>query len=360
MDDAADPAARIPQPPSALSLRTPTSPGGGLCFPCLPESSSHDLHPDQYPPAIRARAFDEWEPSGDPQTDLSQEFIHSGWHRERTRIYHALKRTGKGTNRLRSFCTCGQGAMVYRATKGPEDFKVASLRCHDRFCKPCSRVRAAKVRAKTLAAIKGHKIRMLTLTLRARGEPLKAAIARMLDSFRQLRRLALWRDAVAGCVYVLEITRNNRDRWHVHIHALCTGTYIEVGWLSQAWHAITQDSSVVHVTLARSSMGVARYVAKYATKGIDTNEIADDDDLDEVMTALQGVRLVEATGCFRRRVDDDDAADYLRRDEWELVGSLSDVYALACGGDAAAVAIMTALGTRDPVTNERPQWRAPP
>jgi len=235
-------------------------------------------------------------------------------------------------------------------------YKAAAFRCHDRFCVPCERERSSRIRRDVLRAIGRRRIRMITLTVLAQGQGLRAAIKHALDSFKQLRRLKLWTRAVEGCIYVLEIKRNERTRWHVHIHALAAGSYIEVGWLSQAWHAITQDSQVVHVTLAHSPNGVAAYVAKYATKTISHDILTNDADLSEAITALHGVRMVNATGCFFNQVKDD--ADYVQLEtaDWEIVGTFSEVWAKAAGGDEAMRAVIAALRIRDPIDGTVPAW----
>lgn len=354
MDDV--PATRASQPTATAALSSPRKEAVARPhFSRLPESSLHQSDSVKPAQALPQRTwFEEWEPSGDPQCDLSQEFRHSGWHRDRTRVYHALCRNGIGQNRLKSFCQCGVGAAVYAAKKGPEDYKIAAFRCHDRFCRPCERERYSRVLAKILPAIRGHKIRALTLTLRGVGLRLRESMKKIIECFRQLRRLDIWKNSVSGSIWVLEIKRNAKDRWHVHIHALLSGTYIEIGWLTQAWHAITQDSTRLWLELARTQKGIASYIGKYATKGFDADAMHDDDDLDEMIEALRGVRMVNTTGCFRKRVDDADANDWLKKDEWELVGTLGDLWVSAGRGDVTALKILAWLRIADPLTGVRP------
>lgn len=338
---------------------SPAPQGGSLppsSFSCLPESSSH--HPPQPPVYKRYGNYETWEPSGDPQTDLSQEFRHTGWHDDRTRVYHALWSCSFGQRRLKAFCQCGMNAIVMRARKGDEQYKITSLRCKDRFCKVCSRERSARVKAKLLPAIGKKAVRMITLTLRAgTDDKLAPTVARLKEAFQQLRRLKIWTNAVDGEAHFLEATRGrNHDHWHVHYHVLAVGRYIEVGWLSQAWHAITRDSPIVHVTLARTLRGVAAYVGKYASKGLDVTTLRNPDLLQEAIAALRSARLWDSTGSLRKAMQEAEKDDYLRADEWEPVMPLWELYAAAARGDPSAKRIIFFLRVRDPETGDPPTW----
>lgn len=342
-------------PPSSSAAAAAAAP---VDFSCLPESSSHDTDPDQCPSALRERAFDSWEPTGRPQCDLSQEFRHTGWHHDRIRVYWALLKCNKGTNRLKAFCLCGTNAMVQKAKKGEEQYKITACRCHDRFCVPCSKERSYKVKAKLLPALGRKQVRMITLTLKSQpGQKLAELVKNLADSFRQLRRLKLWTDAVDGEAHFLEVTRGrDGDHWHVHYHVLAVGRYIEVGWLSQAWKAITRGSAVVHVTLARTVGGVASYVGKYASKGFDAATLKEPALLEEAILALQSVRLWDATGTLRKAMREAEELDYLRADEWEPLCSLADLYFAAVCGDEEARQIITWLHVKDPTTGDPPPW----
>lgn len=331
-------------------------------FSCHSESSLHHPHETTANPALpplpERRHFDEWEPSGDPMCDLSQEFRHSGWQQDRTKVYHALMATGKSNGRLKAFCQCGMNAIVMRSKIGPEDYKITALRCHDRFCKVCSREKSYRVLAKLLPAIGRQRVRMLTLTLKADSDAkLCVLVTKLIDSFRQLRRLKLWTDHVRGEAHFLEITRGQQhDHWHAHLHVLMIGEYIEVGWVGQAWHGITQTSTQVHITLAKSINGVAAYVGKYATKGFDATTLKDQALLQEAMIALQGKRMMDATGCVRKAMSQVEDTECLSPAEWEPVMSLGELFKAACGGNLTARRITTLLRVKDPTTGDYPPW----
>jgi hypothetical protein len=371
MDDAPIPPTAALAPTAAASHAAAVcvcNSGGGPAAPVVsyfsrqPESSLHRSQETPVKSAWKRTGFDEWEPMGVPQEDLSQVFRHSGWREDRARVYTALFSSSKSHHRLKAFCQCGMNAMVHRSKKGPEDWKVTALKCHDRFCKPCLRDRASKIKSKLIPALGTRRVRMLTLTVKADStDKLFDCVKKLQRSFTQLRRLDIWREAVDGCAYFLEVTRGaNHDHWHAHFHVLMVGSYLEVGWLSQAWRGITRDSFICHITLCRSVKGVALYCGKYATKGFDITTLRSPDLLQEAIATLTHAKLWGATGTLRKAMREAQANDYLTAAEWEPVASLHELFKWANDGDSESIRILSLLRVRDPVTREFPPWSEMP
>lgn len=186
------------------------------------------------------------------------------------------------------------------STSNPGAYKIQADSCRNRWCPRCSRLRAAKIRANLAPHLEGKTLRMITLTLVSRTEPLIDLIPRLIGCFRDLRRMKLWKEAMTGGVRMIEIKHNpTRCRWHVHLHILCEGKYCPQAALSDAWHAVTGDSKIVDIRAVNSSNAAIHYITKYVTKVIDKSVWSDPSKLTEAITALRGVRLCDAIGTWR-------------------------------------------------------------
>jgi hypothetical protein len=131
--------------------------------------------------------------------------------------------------------------------------------------------------------------RFLTLTLRSTNAPLADQLDRLIDCFRRLRRLNLWKTHVAGGVWAIEVTWSaERGQWHPHLHAIIDGTYLPWAALRDAWSAITGDSSIVDIRRCDDARDAARYISSYIGK------LAD-------VASLPEARVVEYAAALHRR-----------------------------------------------------------
>lgn len=276
-----------------------------------------------------------------PRSDLDcVTFRHSGWAPVRNRIWRALQDAGVSDSRLEAFETCGHNAWVMESVNEPGTYRIASDKCHDRLCSPCGAERSRVIAANVIEKLAGQDARFITLTLRGRSEPLRDTITRLYKSFARLRSRKLWKRAVTGGVAFLEIKRSaDCNFWHVHLHALVQGKFLEKRKLSGTWHTITGDSYVVDIAFVRDQANAARYVAKYASKPIDPTATRDHEALIEVIHALKGRRLCLTFGSWRGYV----LTELPDQEPWQAIEPLSSLLQRASAGAPDAVQILNSL-----------------
>ncbi len=295
-------------------------------------------HPPQPPFPSSSLGPDETNPLRGSQADIA--FRHSWWHQDRARIDSALQSIFPQSLRLDRFRTCGDAAWVYRSQSNPDHFKVCSDSCRDRWCRACQRDRSRIIAANLRQHLADLDVKMVTLTLRHRDQPLRFQVDRLLDAFRTLRKKPLWKDAIDGGVAFVEVKYNpDTDRWHPHLHILCTGAWIHQADLSSTWHAITGDSFNVDIRLVRDLDRVAYYVVKYASKPMNTVLYRNPRRLREAVDALQGRHLCLTFGSFRGWKLTEQADS----DDWVLVGTLEAFRIRAFERDPDAMRVLDSL-----------------
>jgi hypothetical protein len=268
---------------------------------------------------------------------LPQPFKHRGWAAYRDRIYRAIQQTEVTDSRSRRFAGCGAHVWVLMSRDDADVFKVVLGCCHDRFCLPCSRARAATIRANLCEHTEGMKLRFLTLTLAHTDQPLGAQLDRLFAAFKRLRSKALWKERVRGGVAFLEVKRSERTgRWHPHFHVLLDSDFLPQATISALWLDVTGDSRIVDIRLVRGQHDVANYVTKYVTKPIQAATVRDREGLIEAVKALSGRRMFIAFGTWRtwKLTQTADPS------KWHLYAHESEIFERAHDGDPLAMAIV--------------------
>lgn len=259
-------------------------------------------------------------------------FRHSGWAPQRRAVYDALMRTGQSNRRLQAFADCG-GSLWLHSDGG--ELALTCNHCHDRLCVPCQAGRRAALveRLCVRCAEVEQRVRFVTLTLKCQPVPLVDQLDRLTASFRRLRQRKWWISRVVGGAAFLEV-KLGRDshQWHVHLHILCEGTFLDQRELSAEWHAVTGDSYITDVRALVDARSRAGYVAKYATKPLDGSVVNSPVHLDEAVVGLRGRRLFQCFGTWSALLPDDDAAPCTLTP----IGNLSGLHADALRGDATA------------------------
>lgn len=268
---------------------------------------------------------------------------HSGWARHRQLVYDALHRCGTPDRRIESYRNCGTGAWVFESVIDPGQYVVRSDRCNDRFCSPCARERSRVIGHNLSKAIGDQLYRMITLTLRSTQPDLAGDLDRLYVGFRRLRRSDLWRDNVTASAAFCEIKWISKtNHWHVHMHILAIGRWMDKDDLSAAWLHATGDSYVVDIRLPRDHARVIGYVIKYASKPLGKSFVNRPDRLDEAVRALKGRRLCLTTGGWRGLP----LTASPEPGEWTPVISLDSLVRRARHGDADALRILGYLEER--------------
>lgn len=275
-----------------------------------------------------------------PSYSPAEVFRHTGWRRNRALIFEALKRSGRSINSVLNFSSCGTGAWVLQDPEEPSTYKVAGNDCHDRWCLPCGKYRASKLASAVYDLTVSKQVRFLTLTLKHRAEPLRDSLDRLYKSFAALRRRKFWRSRVKGGGAFCELELSKSDgMWHPHLHCILQGCWIPKQQIREAWYAITKDSYIVDIRLARDHRQVAYYITKYVTKPCTATYIHDQPKLVEAIKALHGRKMCLTFGTWR-------SVSLTANDEvgnWINVGSFNDLFAAALSGDDDASAIMLAV-----------------
>ncbi len=231
------------------------------------------------------------------ESSASARFRHASWWRIRRRVWDALVRTAAPASRRSAFGACGSCSWVERSDANPDDFRIRYNHCKDRMCTPCANTRAARISAAVMQRVADTQPLFITLTLCGKNEPLSGLVDRLYKSFKALRLMPLWADAIRGGVAFLEVKHNTKaGRWHPHLHILADGKYVPKGELSDVWRSITKDSYIVDVQRCKPGQHTAAYVTKYASKPLNTSFCNTAELLDEALKALHGRRLAFAFG----------------------------------------------------------------
>ena len=286
--------------------------------------------------------------SQDPATN----FRHSGWKRDRERVYDALRRTAQPCARIHDFAQCGKHAYVFQSVEDPDLYTLGGSTCHDRFCLPCARERSRVIATNVKDKLESERARFLTLTLRSTTESLTDLLAKLSQDFAALRRSKLWRNKVTGGVAFIEVKWiASTTRWHVHLHSLVQGRYIPDGELAKTWLRITGTSHVVDIRVASDNAHVTHYITKYASKPLDHTVVLEPDRLDEAVLAMKGKRLCMTFGSWRGYK----LTDPPESGTWIQLGTLSEILTRAEAGEERAIEALEALKIE-----YAPQSRAPP
>ncbi len=259
-------------------------------------SDHPDATADDWADAEAARTRALWpEPAADEELD----WRHSYWWVRRRKVYAAMVAAGMSAARLERFTNCGTGATVcVHETTG--ETCVRATYCHDRWCDPCARAKALAIAENVQSRIEDGRHLHVVLTTRHNTLPLADQIDRIYRHFKKLRKHPLWQAAVTGGCAFLQVHPSHRDGlWHVHLHLVVSGHWLDSRELSAAWLAVTGDSDNVHVSAIADARAAARECSRYAAKPIDAGTIHHADLLAEVMSATTGRHLCLTFGAWR-------------------------------------------------------------
>ena len=269
--------------------------------------------------------------------NLGISYRHSATQGRRTRIRRAIEQMEANEDRLDRWDHCGAYATIERSVETPSKLRVNCTRCHDRFCPACGTERSRRISHNVVNAMNGQVHRFLTLTVKHTNEPLGQLLDKLQRGFGKLRKSKLWRTTTTGGAAFVEVKKANG--WHPHIHAIMQGNWIDAKELSREWLRATGDSSIVKLKMIRDPQKVAYYVAKYASKPLDTTVVNDTDALQEALTTLRGRKMIMTFGTWRTRSLTTSETDEV----WETVGTLQQMMDLENQGDPGAIEIMNAL-----------------
>lgn len=241
--------------------------------------------------------------------------------------------------------SCGSDAWVDQSPSTGR-FRVRCKRCLYRAC-PLCRIRwALATREKiesVLAEVEPRRRKLLTLTLKSSNAPLRDQIEHLWSAHRRLRHRKLWRDAVRGCIAVLEITWNNdRKQWHPHLHCLIDSDYIDQRALSKAWLSVTFTSKIVDIRAVRSFEKASTYLTKYLTKATTLPDDIDPIRLDEYYNCYRKTRFTRFQGSLRPRPGEEIWRPPYPTD-WQPLTPLGSLLERAAIGETFAIRVLDKL-----------------
>lgn len=202
----------------------------------------------------------------------AQHRLHAGVKARREQVVTALFESEEEAlvKRAKKMGMCGVSPVV-RIEIGRRP-ALCPGRCRDRLCPLCARLRGQRVRERVRAKVcKADAVRFFTFTLPADESDLGARLDRLMKAFTALRRRAAWKKHVRGGIFVFETTRGKAGgHWHVHLHVIAEGVFFPHAILAAEWSECVGERAVVDVRpIAHREKAVA-YVAKYVSKGADS------------------------------------------------------------------------------------------
>lgn len=276
---------------------------------------------------------------------------HSGWAAMRRKVAAAMLASSTPNARMHRFVNCGSGCTAEVRDDGGEA-RLRAHYCGDRFCIPCATARANTISRNLAEWMTNQPVRFITLTLAPQEGGLRAHIDVLLRSFAKLRAQTLWRSSVDGGAYSIEITRGARGtHWHVHMHIVAVGSYIDQAELKECWRLASNGSHIVDIRAMSDRDRGARYLAKYVSKGWDKHILRSIDLLSECLLALRGRRLIATFGDWRGRKIERPRRS---KDGWKVVDRLDSIVIRARAGEPSAIAILRLLGFSPGRSADRP------
>lgn len=288
-----------------------------------------------------------------PANSVETAFRHGWWIRDRALVLAGMRAANVSAARIERFINCGSDAVV-EYHPGQQRHRIRANYCGDRWCYSCVKAKAKKLTAALLAFVLQRPTLFVTLTIAKNSKPLAERRKHLLDSFAKLRRTKFFRSAITGGACCTQVTRGKSGgHWHVHLHFLAHGAYLDSRRLSKLWRRCTGDSKIVHVRRVKNAEKEAAYVARYATKGCERDVVLDADSLVESIVALRGARMLSTFGtfwgCRVERVVPDNAG-------WTRVGRLLGIYHAARRGESWATGCLRSLRVVVAGSGECPQF----
>ena len=138
--------------------------------------------------------------------------------------------------------------------------KVVQLSCGKRTCSLCRQKWFGQHYNKLRTIVSGWaRPRCLTLTYKniLDGRFSRRSVEQIRNHFSELRkRLKPW---IRGGFYIPQAT-NSGNGWHLHLHVIYDGDYLQQKFVSELWRKITKGSYVVGLSTPRSPARAIRYL----------------------------------------------------------------------------------------------------
>jgi hypothetical protein len=154
---------------------------------------------------------------------------------------------------------CGLATTIVET---PDEVKAFPFACRCWSCESCFQRRLWQLKQLALA---GYPSKFLTLTsVRNTERTADQAAVELVHAWRMIRQRAK-REGLADKIEYLAIFEETEKGWP-HLHILMRSPYIDQEWLSDRMREYN-NSPNVWITDIKSQKQVARYIAKYVSKG---------------------------------------------------------------------------------------------
>lgn len=281
---------------------------------------------------------------------------HRGDSIHRNAVRTGLINTSAPYRIITRFNECGQNAWLLQHKTRPDLVKISCTRCRHRLCPACARERGFIVRKNLdfLAKTANVRLKLITLTTVQVHTSLRDRLNHLQESFKQLRRLELWKRNVRAGAAIIEIKVAKSGDWNVHLHILVDADYIPQPLLCAAWKACTGGAYITDIRPISTSNGVG-YVTKYVSKPLDQTVVTNPHRLEEYMLAIKGRRLIAGLGRWRncplaRTVAEEidlTAGVDTSPENWNPIATIANIYKAARAGDPMAITLLEAVHLLD-------------
>ena len=213
----------------------------------------------------------------------------------RRRMSGVLRKVGM-SQQADNFDACGQPVYNMECCQCGYVHEV-TFHCKLRVCPDCGwsrKVELTKAYADALRSL--GRLRFVTLTIK-NVDDLKDGIDKVRACFSRLRHRKYYKVRIKGGLYGIESPVGADGRWHVHLHCIYAGDWIDQSKLADDWECITGDSRVVFIQSVKHCRSAVGYILKYVNKH-DSIVHAGDDKVGEYVSVLYKVRLLQPFGAL--------------------------------------------------------------
>jgi hypothetical protein len=242
-------------------------------------------------------------------------------------------------SKFKLFIKCRNSAYFARQ-KSTGRVSLIANSCHQRWCPFCAKAKTNIIRKNTREWLKKiNHPKFLTFTLAHSKLELFEQIDILYKSFKQLRRIKMFKKAAQSGVWFFQIVRSKTDGlWHPHLHVITGGAYIPHRKLSDEWKRITGESFIVDIRAIKDPDKASDYVARYASKTCNITQFSLND-LCEIGHALQNHRVCGSWGSANKAKLT--TLPKMDRGDWQMLGRYTTIIGLA-KIDARAAKILEA------------------
>lgn len=237
-----------------------------------------------------------------PATAAETEFRHGFWKVKRRKVLAVMRDISESPRAIDAMECCGSECVVEYSVEAKKHRLKANY-CHNRHCEPCMRAKGNKLAGNLRRRLEKEpegRYRFITLTLKHSNDPLRVQIKKLYASFKKLRNKPFWKKSQRGGAACLEVKwKEKTKKWHPHLHIISEGEFIDKHDLSRGWHSATGDSQIVDIRALKNCKDAAHYIAKYVSKGTNSEVWNDTSAAQEWISSLKGVRFCMTYGKWR-------------------------------------------------------------